>query len=130
MRASADPGQRMLAALRFVQGQIRYLGVEIGAGSHAPSAPAVVLQRRFGDCKDKSLLAVTMLRSLGIDAEPALVNTNARRGIAGWLATPSAFDHVIARAHVKGATIGSIPHARRSTAALRRCINPTTATPS
>lgn len=101
-RASADPGQRMLAALRFVQGQIRYLGVEIGAGSHAPSAPEVVLHRRFGDCKDKSLLAVTMLRSLGIEAELALVNTNERRAIAGWQPTPNAFNHAIVRAHVKG----------------------------
>jgi transglutaminase-like putative cysteine protease len=101
-RATSDPEQRMLAALRFVQGEIRYLGVEIGPGSHAPTNPDLVLQRRFGDCKDKSLLTVTLLRAFGIEAQPALVNTNSRRGIRDWLATPTAFDHAIVHARLNG----------------------------
>ena len=65
-KAHASPEERLLAALQFVQREIRYMGVEIGPGSHAPSAPQKVLERRFGDCKDKSLLTMTLLQSLGI----------------------------------------------------------------
>lgn len=101
-RASRDPGARLLAVLRFVQREIRYLGVEIGAGSYAPSAPDLVLRRRFGDCKDKSLLAITLLRALGIDAHPALVNTRLRRGIKELYPAPDAFNHVLVRAHLGG----------------------------
>ncbi|HJW11212.1 MAG TPA: DUF3857 domain-containing protein [Albitalea sp.] len=100
--ASTEPSDRLVATLRFVQAQIRYLGVEIGASSHAPSTPQAVLQRRFGDCKDKALLTVTMLRALGIAADPALVNTKAERGIADVHPTPGAFNHVIVRARVAG----------------------------
>lgn len=93
---------RMLAALRFVQTRIRYLGVEIGAGSHAPNPPSTVLARRFGDCKDKTLLTLTLLRRLGIDAQAALVNTDMRRSLADMQPTPALFDHVLVHASVDG----------------------------
>lgn len=98
--AHADPAQRLIAVLQFVQREIRYLGVEAGAGSHAPSSPQVVLQRRFGDCKDKALLMVTMLHALGIEARPALVNTELRRGIVKQLASPGVFNHVLVHARL------------------------------
>lgn len=100
--AHADAEGRLLAALRFVQGQIRYLGVEIGAGSHAPNAPDRVLARRFGDCKDKALLTTTLLAGLGIDARVALVNTDAERGVKDMQPSPGAFDHVVVRARLHG----------------------------
>jgi hypothetical protein len=104
-RIQADhqyPADRLVAALRFVQHEVRYLGVEIGVGSHAPSAPDLVLQRRFGDCKDKTLLLVTLLRALGIEARPALVNSNLRRGIGEQHPSPGAFNHVLVRASIDG----------------------------
>lgn len=98
----ADAGERLLATLRFVQREIRYLGVEIGPGSHAPGAPHAVLERRFGDCKDKSLLTMTLLQALGIEAKAALVHTSLRRGIREFAPTPFAFNHVLVRASVGG----------------------------
>ncbi len=101
-RLSAAPGERLLAVLHFVQHEIRYLGVEIGAGSHAPNLPQVVLERRFGDCKDKSLLMVTMLNALGVEAQPALVNTSLRRGVRDLQPTPAAFNHVLVHTRLDG----------------------------
>jgi hypothetical protein len=95
---TADPEQRLLAALRFVQREVRYLGIEMGANSHAPHAPELVLQRRFGDCKDKTLLTLALLRGLGIPARPALVHTNLRQAAAERLPTPWAFNHVLVQA--------------------------------
>ena len=91
-----DREQQVLAALRFVQDEIRYFGIEIGVSSQKPSAPATVFSRRFGDCKDKSLLFVTVLRGLGIEAYPVLVNTSARHTIDDWLPAANIFDHCIA----------------------------------
>ncbi|MRW90771.1 DUF3857 domain-containing protein [Duganella sp. FT80W] len=102
-RNYTEPEARAAAVLRAVQRDIRYLGIEVGAGSHAPTAPDKVYQRRFGDCKDKTLLTITMLRALGIDAVPALVNTEMTRDIANWAPTPLAFNHVLVRANVHGA---------------------------
>jgi len=101
-RTTPQDDERVVAVLRLVQREVRYLGVEIGAGTHAPSAPDVVYARRWGDCKEKALLMVTMLRALGIDASPALVNTERRAQIERDLPSAGSFDHVIVRARVGG----------------------------
>ncbi|MDR7270898.1 hypothetical protein J2X20_003556 [Pelomonas saccharophila] len=103
--ATTDPEQRLLAALRFVQREVRYLGIEMGANSHAPHAPELVLQRRFGDCKDKTLLSLALLRGLGIPARPALVHTGLRQATAERLPTPWAFNHVLVQADLGGQRI-------------------------
>ncbi len=96
----ATPKDRLAAALRFAQDEIRYMGIEIGVNSHEPRSPADVLQKRFGDCKDKSLLLVAMLRELGIEAHPVLVNTIDAREMDRWLPDAGLFDHAIVRATV------------------------------
>jgi hypothetical protein len=98
----ADPAKRLLAVLDFVQSEIRYLGIEMGQGSYRPRSPDTVLSNRYGDCKDKVLLAVTMLRALGVRAYPALVHTKRRQTVADLLPTPAAFNHVILKAQVDG----------------------------
>ena len=97
-----QPEARLLAARRFVQDEVRYLGIELGPYSHTPTQPDKVFQRRFGDCKDKSLLLATMLNALGIEAHPALVNTHARHTLDDAQPSPYAFDHVIVQATLAG----------------------------
>ncbi|HEY6157951.1 MAG TPA: DUF3857 domain-containing protein [Gemmatimonadales bacterium] len=100
--ASASTPARVLGALRFVQDEVRYLGVEIGVNSHVPYPPATVMKRRFGDCKDKALLLITMLHELGVAARPALVSTEYEAHIRGFHPTATVFDHAIVQATVDG----------------------------
>ncbi len=93
---------QVLMALRFVQEQVRYFGIEIGASAEKPADPSTVFARRFGDCKDKSLLFVTILRALGIEAYPVLVNSTSGRAIESWQPTASAFDHCITVVRFEG----------------------------
>jgi transglutaminase-like putative cysteine protease len=86
---------RARAALRFVQDEVRYLGIEMGVNSHRPHDAAQVLEQRFGDCKDKAVLLVSLLRALGIEAEPALVNTWSGRHTSSFPPSATAFDHAI-----------------------------------
>ncbi|HEY6802235.1 MAG TPA: DUF3857 domain-containing protein [Pyrinomonadaceae bacterium] len=102
--SSPQPEQQTIAALRFVQDEVRYLGIELGRYSHQPTAPEKVFTRRFGDCKDKSLLLSSILTSMGIEAWPALVNSTLRGEIDSWQPTPFAFDHVIVQAKINGKT--------------------------
>jgi transglutaminase-like putative cysteine protease len=99
---NGDAETRTAAVLRLVQRDVRYMGIEVGPGSHAPSAPDQVWLRRFGDCKDKTLLTVSLLRALGIDAAPALVNTELTRDVEHWAPTPLAFNHVLVRVLLDG----------------------------
>ncbi len=100
----ASPEQRTVAALRFVQDEIRYLGIELGRYSHQPTLPAKVFARRFGDCKDKSLLLTSILKVMDIDAAPALVSSTAGRSLDHYQPSPFAFDHVIVQAKIAGKT--------------------------
>jgi transglutaminase-like putative cysteine protease len=52
--------------INYVQDDIRYMGVESGIGSIKPFAPEEVAKRRYGDCKDKSLLLVSLLKQVGV----------------------------------------------------------------
>ncbi len=92
------------ASIRFVQDEIRYLGLEIGRNSHEPRQPAEILEQRWGDCKEKALLLSLLLRELGLEADPALVNTKAKHRLDNRLPSPFAFDHVVVRIVRNGKT--------------------------
>lgn len=89
--------EQILSALKFVQDDIRYMGIEMGENSHRPNEPDKVFSQRFGDCKDKSYLLCTILGALGIEANPVLINTTYKKTIADWLPSHFAFDHVTVR---------------------------------
>jgi tetratricopeptide (TPR) repeat protein len=101
-RAARSQEEMVAKVLEFVQNDIRYLSISLGANSHRPFPPEQVLERRYGDCKDKSLLTVTMLRRLGIQADPVLVPTYITKGVDRLLPSPILFDHAIVRAVVGG----------------------------
>ncbi len=96
---SANSGKeaRLLAALEFVQKDIRYFATEAGPNSHRPVDPEQVMRQRYGDCKDKVGLLLALLRRLDIPGEPLLVSTTLHFRVAELPPTPLAFDHVIAR---------------------------------
>ncbi|MDR3481900.1 MAG: DUF3857 domain-containing protein [Burkholderiaceae bacterium] len=102
MLNAGDADATVQSALSYVQNEIRYLSMSLGENSHKPFPPDVVLARRYGDCKDKALLLVTMLRRLGIEAAPVLVSATSPKALDRFLPTPLVFDHAIVRAVVDG----------------------------
>lgn len=99
---NAAPADQLLAALRFVQTEVRYFGTEIGVFAHRPASPEKVLAQRFGDCKDKVALLMALARRLNLQATPVLVSTQLRDHVAEALPSALAFDHVIARVDLDG----------------------------
>jgi transglutaminase-like putative cysteine protease/tetratricopeptide (TPR) repeat protein len=102
---------RLTEISRYIQDNIRYVGEELGEGSYVPRRPKLVLERGYGDCKDKSLLLAVALKRLGIDAAPALVSTRPGRDLPDRLASPLMFDHVIVRAVIDGQVLWIDPTA-------------------
>lgn len=90
-------GEKIKAILDFVQNEIRYLGFEYGIGSYKPNSPNQVFQQRYGDCKDKSLLMVSMLNGIGVEAYPMLLNTGLKHTIKDLLPSPIFFDHCVVK---------------------------------
>ena len=62
-------------------------------------------KRQFGDCKDKSLLLISLLHALGHRAWPAFVNTDSRHAIESWLPSPYDFDHVVVALEWEGSLL-------------------------
>ncbi|HLW20692.1 MAG TPA: DUF3857 domain-containing protein [Cyclobacteriaceae bacterium] len=90
-----EDGARITDIIRYVQDDIRYLGLESGMSAYRPNPPAKVFKQKYGDCKDKSLLLVALLRSEGLEAYPVLVNTEWKDNIEAFTANASAFDHCV-----------------------------------
>jgi TPR repeat protein/transglutaminase-like putative cysteine protease len=97
-----DPATRAAAALRWVQQEVRYFSVSIGENSHRPQVPDVVLKRRYGDCKDKSYLLVSLLSELGIEARAILLSASAPALPARMLPSPMWFNHVVVQIKIDG----------------------------
>lgn len=103
LRGEGDVAHAARAAIRFVQEEIRYLAVDFGHGAGMlPNGARVVLHRRFGDCKDKTVLLVALLRSLGIEAWPLLVAPNWREAVERMQPSPACFSHAIVSFIVEG----------------------------
>ncbi|MFT5276468.1 MAG: transglutaminase-like putative cysteine protease [Granulosicoccus sp.] len=89
------PEQQIVAALKFTQDKIRYVGLEMGQNSHLPTAPEQTMDLGYGDCKDKALLFIAILKAMNIEATPALVNTEDTKLVKELPPRVAAFDHVI-----------------------------------
>lgn len=101
-RQSPDPLTRAALATRLVQDQVSYLVNGMSGGNYVPQAPMQTWTSRYGDCKAKSLLLLSLLEALGIDAEVVAVNSQAGDAVPSSLPMPAAFDHVLVRAEIAG----------------------------
>lgn len=87
--------EQIEATIRFIQDDFRYLSVNLEVGGQIPAAPNEVLRRRYGDCKDLSLLLSYLLNALGVQARPVLVHQAMGKHLPDLLPSPALFDHVV-----------------------------------
>lgn len=102
LRSKPTPEERVAGALAFVQSEIRYFSVSLGESSHRPSQPDLVLERRYGDCKDKSLLLMSLLKELNIPSRAVLLQSEGRKSLGKSLPSPQLFDHAIVQVTLDG----------------------------
>ncbi|HET9836949.1 MAG TPA: DUF3857 domain-containing protein [Candidatus Angelobacter sp.] len=87
--------ERIAAIQEFVLRSTHYVALEFGIYSYKPYPVSQIYARRFGDCKDKASLMISLLRAAGIDAEIALVRTRSLGNVAGDPASVAVFNHAI-----------------------------------
>ncbi|MFO0663479.1 MAG: transglutaminase domain-containing protein [Polyangiaceae bacterium] len=90
--------EKLRALFNFVADDIRYVNYVSGEW-WLPNRPQQLLARREGDCDDKALLLISLLKAVGVQAEEVLVQTR-MTGMPSVLLAPGAaipmFDHGIA----------------------------------
>jgi hypothetical protein len=94
--AGAGDDEKLIeAAVASARDAVRYQNYSPGMLAIVPDNVSNIWERRFGDCKEKSLLLVWLLKECGIDAAPALVNSGIGAALPSLLPAPTLFDHVI-----------------------------------
>ncbi|WP_170266676.1 DUF3857 and transglutaminase domain-containing protein [Brevifollis gellanilyticus] len=68
--------EKVQAIVTHVARDVRYTGLEFGLGALQPRSPEQVWKTAYGDCKDKSNLSALLLRSVGVEASLALIQTD------------------------------------------------------
>jgi hypothetical protein len=69
---SADEKTKLL--LDFVRKNIRYIAADIDRGGFTPHPLQEIINSRYGDCKDRVALFISLLKCAGIEAFPVLIN--------------------------------------------------------
>jgi hypothetical protein len=110
-----DPKARTVAAVHFVQTNIRYFAFSYGEGGFVPRSLRQIYNDRIGDCKDVSKMIVAMLTKMGIEAYPVLVDFNHGHDLINIPARIGAFGHAISCAMIEGKTYwfegtSDVPH--------------------
>lgn len=90
----------------FVQ-NLQYISIDIGVGygnGMKPRPSNTVLNRGYGDCKDKANLMRAMLKSLKIEAYPIAIYSGDPNFVREEWASPSQFNHAIIAVKVSDET--------------------------
>ena len=93
--------EKIRAIFNFVSQNIRYVAILLGPHTHRPHPAHEIFQKRYGDCKDKTVLLLTMLKIAGIKANPVLVPANGKY-FDESMPSLNAFNHVIAAVPSEG----------------------------
>ncbi|MBM96283.1 MAG: hypothetical protein CMI09_10630 [Oceanospirillaceae bacterium] len=94
LSANASEEDKLRAVYRYMQNRVRYVYAHLGRGGFTPHSPEETLKAGYGDCKDQTVLTLTLLKALGVEAYPALVETP-RAGVSRTDLVSQMFDHIL-----------------------------------
>lgn len=102
MRKHEGEAARALAALQWVQDEIRSFYLPLAEGARKPDAPDLVIQRGYGEPKDKAYLLASLLQRLGLRATPVLGSWSAPALPAKTLPSPEWLNYVVVKVEIDG----------------------------
>jgi tetratricopeptide (TPR) repeat protein len=101
-KGATTPEEKARRLYNFVALNIRYVSISLGVGRYQPHSATDILESGYGDCKDKHTLLAAMLKTVGIQSYPILIDSS--RKLDEDEPSPAQFDHVITLARV-GSTL-------------------------
>ncbi len=64
--------EKVQAIYNFCARDIRYVAIEYGLAGYEPHKAGEIFANKYGDCKDKTILLITMLREIGVIDLPSI----------------------------------------------------------
>jgi transglutaminase-like putative cysteine protease len=98
--------EKIQAIGRYVQG-LNYILITRGegrGGGYTPHAAADIFQKGYGDCKDKTTLMRSMLKTIGIESTGVGIYSGDRTAVKPEWPSPHQFNHAITAIRVSDAT--------------------------
>jgi len=86
---------KMEVIFDYVKREIRYVSIGLGKSGYEPENAKKVFENKYGDCKDKSTLLISMLRIAGIPAHYVLIPTSSMGNLIKDFPYPFQFNHCI-----------------------------------
>lgn len=102
LKGITNPIDKAKAIYKWVQQSVRYIAFEEGMGGFVPRNPELVCTRRYGDCKDKSALLVSMLRYAGLNAHFTWIGSRQLPYKYSEVPLPVTDDHMICALEMNG----------------------------
>ncbi|MDD4955077.1 MAG: DUF3857 domain-containing protein [Candidatus Omnitrophica bacterium] len=75
IKGSKDDYEKAKRIYDFCSRNVRYVAVEYGESGYEPHFANDIFLNRYGDCKDKAILLVAMMKEAGLKAYPVLIPT-------------------------------------------------------
>ena len=98
----STPREKMEAIFDYVKGEIRYVFIDLGKSGYEPENAKKVFENKYGDCKDKSTLLISMLKVAGIPAYYVLIPTSGMGNLIKDFPYPFQFNHCIVSTEKEG----------------------------
>jgi hypothetical protein len=98
-----DPDAKSKALFYYVEQEIRYVSINLGKSGYEPIPAPEVFENKYGDCKDKSTLLISMLEAAGVPAYYVLIPTREVERLTKGFPYPFQFNHcIVAIKGIKG----------------------------
>lgn len=113
-QGAQSPFEKAAAIARYVQ-RIQYISIQTGlgrGGGYQPRRASLVLERGYGDCKDKAALMRALLSTVGISSSLVTLYSGDRGYVRDGWASPQQFNHVIIAISLPAAPEHGLPSAQ------------------
>ncbi len=71
---AADTREKVAIIYRYMQSQTRYVSIQLGLGGWQTETAAATSVSKYGDCKALTNYMMALLKAVGIDSHPVLIN--------------------------------------------------------
>lgn len=99
-----DDRSKIKAVYEYMQNKTRYVSIQVGIGGLQPFEASLVDKVGYGDCKALSNYTMSLLGSIGIESNYAVIRANEKRPLSKDYVVPY-FNHVILCVPNQGDTI-------------------------
>jgi len=104
VKGKNTPEEKIRAIYNYCVQEVRYVGVEYGQAGYQPHPAPEIFKNKYGDCKDKAILFIAMLKSAGIEGYPVLIGTRGTPATAKDFPALN-FNHCIAAVELNQKTV-------------------------